>query len=451
MEKLKKILQENGYFISFFLISFFAYAIWLRAFFPGMMSPDSINQWTQAGSRIYNDAHPFLGTFLMTLLRFIWDSPAIIGLFQIFVSSFIIAYSLNFFLKQGISKTKIVIVFFIFLILPSVGVYNITLWKDVLFAQCIAFLSIIFVKNYISQEKITNSGITLVAFLTILICNIRHNGVIYFLVVPAVYFLFRIVNLKKLFILISCTVLFYIFFNIILFNILNVSNARDFLPTEFIRLQIIGNAIRMGYNPTKNEVNTLEKVMPIDEFRKLYDCSTVNSIMMGPKMNTNILLNDIFISDLNKIIDNIILNNLQYAITDRTCLFSVLVGMGPLSSQFLYQPGIYENTLNLEQHPNRRLNIFLSQYLDWSKEYPQRSIFWSHFFYILLYIYFLITAICKKNYTLLGFIILITVNIPAIFIFGLSKDFRYLYMIQFALPFIFLVDNVRKKDNPIIG
>ncbi len=441
-------MKNNKLFLFLFFSSFSVYSLWLFAFFPGIMSFDSVSQWEQASTKIYNNAHPFLHTLLITLLKSVWDTPAFVALFQIIISSLIIAYSLVFFLKLGASKKKIFIVFFILLILPSVGIYNITLWKDVLFAQCITALSIIFIKDFLNQTKITNTKIILVAVLTLLISNMRHNGIIYLPIVPLIYFSFRIINVKKLALMTISIIIFYITLNVIVFNVLHVTSTSDSLPREFVKLQIIGNALRMGYAPSKEESDTIEKLMPLEEFRKRYNCSAIDYLRIdNSPMNEKLFYDKKFISEFDKISNAIIMNNLQFAISDRICLFSSLTGLSNPRWQFLYHNDIDENIFGIKQSSNNSLRNVLNSYLVWSTKYPQRFILWSHFFYILIYIYFFIKSFYTKNYALLGFIIIITINVPALFIFGIARDFRYLYMINFALPFIFLVDDIgnRKK------
>jgi len=50
----------------------------LAFYFPSLMTPDSLDQWRQAGSGHYNDGPPLLYAFLIRGLRMPWDSPAIV-------------------------------------------------------------------------------------------------------------------------------------------------------------------------------------------------------------------------------------------------------------------------------------------------------------------------------------------------------------------------------------
>ncbi len=445
-ETLFKIIQEQKRFMALFFLSFIVYVSWLMAFFPGTMSFDSISIWGQAGTGIYDNAHPFINSVLTGLLRHIWDSPAIIALFQICVTSFILAYSLVFFEKQGVSKTKTMIVFVIFLIMPSIGVYNVTLWKDVLFAQLITFLSILFIKHYRNKEEVKNIDVIFVGFLTVLIANIRHNGVLYLLFLPLIYFLFKIITTKKLMVLVSSIGLFYIFFNGILFTALNVTNYTAALSREFVRLQVLGNSLQKGYSFTEKNITLIEQVMPVEEFQARYNCTAIDYIRINNSpIRTAVFSKKQFASEFNTMIDSLIVRHPRYFFSDRICLFSSLIGLGNIQLQYLYHPKIDMNAYGIQQSPNKHLHAFFDSYLTWSTKSPQRFIFWFHLTYILVYGYFFVQALQRKKYDLLGFILLVGINIPILFFFGVARDFRYLYMIQFALPFLFLIDAMKNR------
>lgn len=439
-QKLRKFTEKQKYFLVLFFVSFLAYLLWIIAFFPGIMSFDSLSHWEQATSGVYDNAHPFLYSFFISFLQLIWNSPAIVALFQIGMTSFVLAYSLNFFLKQGVSKIKIGIVFLVFIILPSIGIYNITLWKDVLFAQLITLLAMFFVAHITDKETVRDRDMVLIGLLTILIANIRHNGIIYFLIVPVLYILFKMVTPKRIIILISSIAVFYILFNIILFGIFNVTNNSKIIMKEWVRLQIIGNALNMGYIPTPRDTLIIEQILPLNALREQYDCTAVDYIKesIDPKVFSDMKI----VAEFNTITNTIILHDLRSVLRDRICLFSSLIGFGDPQLQYLHHWNIDKNIYGLRQSPNETLSNFFTSYATWSIKYPQRWILWSHVTYILLYILFLIKALYRKNYALLGFIILITINIPILFVFGVARDFRYLYMIQFALPFIFLIDAI---------
>jgi hypothetical protein len=109
-----------------------------------VLSYDSVYQWDQLSTFQFTDWHPAVHTILMWLLTRVWDSPAIVSLFQVAIASLVIGYGLNsiyslsrlpgyFFIPLGIAISAN----------PIVGVMNVTLWKDVLYSLLVVLLTII--------------------------------------------------------------------------------------------------------------------------------------------------------------------------------------------------------------------------------------------------------------------------------------------------------------------
>jgi hypothetical protein len=118
------------------------------------MSPDSINQWQQASSGKFNNAHPFLHTLIIFILQRIWNTPASLAILQILLSSVICSLFLNFFIKSKINKYVIFICFIFIISSPVIGIYNVTLWKDILYTQMILYLAYRWIIDY--AYKVSN-------------------------------------------------------------------------------------------------------------------------------------------------------------------------------------------------------------------------------------------------------------------------------------------------------
>jgi hypothetical protein len=80
-----------------FLVCFF----YLLIYWPGLMSPDSLDQWNQLSTGIFNDWHPAFHTFFEWALTRLWGSPASIALFQIFAMGSLVGWGLAEFEKMG--------------------------------------------------------------------------------------------------------------------------------------------------------------------------------------------------------------------------------------------------------------------------------------------------------------------------------------------------------------
>ncbi len=138
--------------LSLYIIPFACGLIYWLAFFPGIMSFDSVYQWDQLATFKITNMHPAINTILMWMLTRIWYSPAIISLFQVIFASLVIGYGLNSILKVSRLPAYIFIALAIIISAnPIVGLMDVTLWKDVLYGFLVLLLSI-FMFNIVSSD-----------------------------------------------------------------------------------------------------------------------------------------------------------------------------------------------------------------------------------------------------------------------------------------------------------
>ena len=98
------------------------------AFYPGAMSPDSLQQWSESITKQYTDWHPAIYAIVLRALRKLWDSPAVMLTWNVWTFSIgsLLAAEVA---RQRVGRIAYAIPIFIFLpfVLNNVGV----LWKDV--------------------------------------------------------------------------------------------------------------------------------------------------------------------------------------------------------------------------------------------------------------------------------------------------------------------------------
>jgi hypothetical protein len=130
--------------LSLYFIPFACGLIYWLAFFPGVMSYDSVFQWDQLSTLQITNWHPAIHTIMMWFLTRIWYSPAIVSLFQVIIASLVIGYGLNSIRKASQLPGYLFIgLSFVISANPLVGVMNVTLWKDVLYSYNVLLLAIL--------------------------------------------------------------------------------------------------------------------------------------------------------------------------------------------------------------------------------------------------------------------------------------------------------------------
>lgn len=158
---------------------------WLPYFlyqFPGIMTPDSINQLEQVlGIIPYSNHHPWAHTLLIKLLYSIGYgltgnmeiAMSFYTFFQMCIMALTVWYFINT-LKRFYVKPFICLAITLFYaLIPFHAVYSVTVWKDILFAGAVLLFGCSFLRFY-QQIKIYDVCIFFISGL--MMCLFRSNG-----------------------------------------------------------------------------------------------------------------------------------------------------------------------------------------------------------------------------------------------------------------------------------
>ncbi len=178
------------------------FGFWLAAFWPGVMSVDSLRIWR--GARLpeimFND-HPMLNIFLYRWLQQLWDHVAIVPLAQISCTAGLISWILYRLHRRGIGWVWLIPSYFFLLVSVPVGLYSVTLWKDIPFALLILFwaftLGELRLRHRAGNLSIGwGEGLALL-LMYLAVGSIRHNGVVYLLFIPCVLLFLGLVPRRR--------------------------------------------------------------------------------------------------------------------------------------------------------------------------------------------------------------------------------------------------------------
>lgn len=444
---MKKVYFNKKWktFSILFLLYVIFYSFWLIAYAPGVFSPDSLFSWKSTTNLIFEPGVPISYTLIILLLRKFYNNPIIIPLFQIIMSSFLFSY-----LATCIKNRFFLLMFFLITIsLPSFGFYNVTLWKDVLFSQLVLTLCIFFYRNY-KNKKQNSINLFILSFFVAFTSSIRVNGMPYLIIIPFIYFLFKIFNTKKFIKFLFFSFLFYFLIIKIPFWFFTIDNSRNSILKRSLFVQFIASIIsENGYINVEDKA-ILSKIMPLDSYRLRYRCSAAGDYLFfdNNDLNENIFNNEAYIRTFDGLTFKLVSNNLPIIIGNRVCLFSHLIGLGEDRWSYLFVEVPSDiSQIGYSYNGNEKIKTVLSRYLFWSKKYPQRIVFWSHWFTLLIYIGFFINAVLKKKKAVLGCLLIVLMNVFVLFFIGVARDYRYLYMLQYCLPFIFVIGLNNKKNE----
>ena len=174
-----ELVKKINFHISILVIG---WGVTVIGFYPGFMSPDSFNQYSQALTGHYNDHHPVVMAVLWSLLNQIASGPLPMLLFQITI--YWTAVTIIYLKFKGKKRASIIIWFsFSPFILSTLGV----IWKDVQFAVGLLLIIATSIDRKRFKSNTLNSLILILEFLLIVyVANIRGNS---WLVIPFVIFI----------------------------------------------------------------------------------------------------------------------------------------------------------------------------------------------------------------------------------------------------------------------
>lgn len=172
-----------------FIGAILSFSAWLLVYWPGHFTTDSVHIWWAAKQPAYfMHDHPVMNVIYYRFLQQFWDHFAIVGISQILLTSLLGSYIFYWLYKKGVSFYIILTFYLLFITSIPIGLYNVTLWKDIPFALLIVFWAFWFVKLVSEKKnggtKHSRSEIIIMCLLLIALGLFRYNGIVYFLLIP---------------------------------------------------------------------------------------------------------------------------------------------------------------------------------------------------------------------------------------------------------------------------
>lgn len=170
--------RGGGWIAVYALPMLLVWGLILLAFWPGLMTWDSLYQWWQMSSGKINDIHPAFHTLLNGVIARVLPTPGAVAFFQIFWLSLTAGWGFFLLRKERISNGVIAIVWIGFILFPINQVFVITLWKDIPYSIVLLALTLLMLQISFSQgESLRQPHIwLLLGLLSALAVLFRHNG-----------------------------------------------------------------------------------------------------------------------------------------------------------------------------------------------------------------------------------------------------------------------------------
>lgn len=270
-------LPRGDTWISYALPLIVSGTLCLLTFFPGIMSPDSVDQWSQALSGYYSDWHPTIYALLMRLTMTLAQSPAILAFVQIFCLAGALGWGIASFEQIGVPRFVCWSFSLLMSVLPLNPLMSITLWKDIPFAVNMLLFFIIYLKIITSQGKWLTGTSRFIAFM--LVCSgialFRHNGLPLVILVLLISVISLPVIRKRLGLGLILTLAITGLIRGPLYGVLKVQPSGFTGGTQLL-LHHISAHVAAETEFTPEERNFLDQLLPIDQW--VYDPCSIDTL-----------------------------------------------------------------------------------------------------------------------------------------------------------------------------
>ncbi len=278
--RLQKIPKRE--WLGYSLLVFLCLLILFAAYYPAIMTSDSINQWKQVESGAYNDWHPLVHTILfMYLPSQLWAYPASATLLQLAFIAAIMGYTAYSLRSFGVSRALTGIFMLLFLMHPSNLRISVALWKDVSYSFSLLALSVMCMWIYFSEGEWIKKKIHLLFFCAagLGVLLLRHNGIISFcmtvLCLAAVYKHYR-----KTFALIG--VLLLVLQTLLtgpIYDVLKVYKYQlSFSEAMGVPLNQIAHIMNSDGQITGDQRGYFNEIAPIEQWKAFYRPNSIDEL-----------------------------------------------------------------------------------------------------------------------------------------------------------------------------
>jgi hypothetical protein len=259
-------------------------------FWPAVMPPDSIDQWSQALTGSYHDHHPAFHTMLMAPFARLNVTPGIFVSIHIFAMALLVGRALAIMDEAGLARYVTIPLAVFLAVVPANGASLIVLLKDSTYCVAFVWLMVLLLKAVITEGS-SLAAFQTVAFLSLsglLIALVRHNGPpVAFGTLLVLPFFFR-QHWKSLIGCLVVTVGVWWGVRGPLFNAMGVLPAASFLSL-LPYLHHIDAHVYHGTPLTEPEWDLVQRLHPLDNRKWPYSPYSLDPILYSGSLNGHAL------------------------------------------------------------------------------------------------------------------------------------------------------------------
>ena len=444
---------------------------WLPYFlyeYPGVMTPDSINQYAQVvGAYEFSNHHSIVHTGIIGLFVSIGSALtgdvhtglALYTFAQMLFMAFVAGYVVRTMQKADAATPVLVITTCFYALMPYHGAYAVTIWKDIPFAGCMTLFAAALMRFLLRGNASASADaipkLTVSEYFTlvlpyilsgVLLCLLRTNGWYAFVVcVPFILIVYR--KCPKVMLPVHLTILVLVLF--IKFPVMNIYDIRqaDFVESLSVPVQQIARVVANGEQLTENQAEFLGQIMDLEQVPALYQPDVSDNIKNLIRQSGNAYLEShkgtfmkmwflIGLQHPKTYFDAYAAQTCGYWYPDVSCEAGLADGIYPNEFGLSWQPVIKGTAITKAKEILFKL----------PEQIPLYGLFWSMGF--MLWLILLLAALSlrtKKTANALICLPFILLAVTLWFAAPVAAEFRYAYPLFYALPLLVLSPFVQGK------
>jgi len=425
-------------FLICFLSLFSMCVIYILAYYPGVMSYDSFEQWRQMETFEFNDWHPVFSTLYNWLATRIWHSPAAIGLLNSLLFSLAFALMVAKLKSLGTDKRILYSVALVFVINPVNGIMTVTLWKDIPYSISLLWLTVLTLYIFYSDGRWLNStkNIVLLIFSLIFSALIRHNGLAPVLLLIAALLIFYRRYWKNIAIITFAVMAVVVLMKGPVYRAMQVVPVSPFQSIVNPLMQV-GGIISGNGILTEEEENIMNQILPTEKWKEGYKKYSEVPLAGMEGFNSGYFQTNK--RDFLYAWANMALRNPKLAIKaylDRTAIIWRITNPGD-NTIYTNSRAVDSNSLGFSMEP--KLNVvkrITDNILSWFDNTNLMWLTWKPATYMITILIFGFVAVFKNGYKWLIVILPAIGNTLGLLLITTSDQPRYYYPTLIVAPFI---------------
>jgi len=424
ISKHEKIFLIIGAIIILACLSFY-----LIAYFPGSMTVDSIEQWSQMLNFRFNSWHPVISTLFYYLCTRIWYSPASVAIAQILILTGVFVSGIYMLIKLKVNKVILAITILFFALYPTNGFLVIVLWKDIMYSIMLLWMTIILLQILFSKGEWINSKSHKAIFIldSLGVLFLRHNGILTFVFVmialAIIYREYMKINIK----LTAVILIIYFVVSGPGFKLMGVV-VDPSVETLGIPMQQVAAVIKYNGKMSDRQKEFFNRILPLKLWASEYNPYSTNPIKFNSKFDV------VYASEhKGEFIKNwmpLLINNPELTLKAYLKHTSMIWKIKPLQDSYTYTVtvGIIDNNLGLKNNMiSPAINKLANRILSITLESGKMIFYWRPALWLYLSILAGIIIAKVKGIEFILLLVPIVSNAMAFMIATPAQDYRYQY------------------------